>query len=118
MYGPAHGRVSESPGPGPFLAPAQSMPSTGAEEYLCACYRRAAEENGDWPRRALRAAVNAVVFDLRELGMPPEKVVIRIKELIEDSCLESIRAYEAFLVRPQLAEAAVTWAIQEYFEKT
>ena len=66
----------------------------------------------------LEAQVRDFVVRAKSLGLPPEKVVISLKDLVQEVLPVGARHwYDAPDARDAMVEKMVRWSIEQYFER-
>ena len=73
------------------------------------------EEERDAAQCSLRAEVEAIVQQMRDEGMTPEKVIVRVKSEVRAACVSGREVFRAIRMTDTIVRDAVRWSIAEYY---
>ncbi len=101
------------------LGPSPGAPSGGHEDPAARLRRLlAAVARGTGSREELREAASALVSQLRRANLPPEEMLLRIKEILAEVGLRPTYASappEFGPREPSIYADLIAWAIKEYY---
>jgi hypothetical protein len=95
------------------MLPPEETPTVGADAAcagIVAAVARAREAN-EFTDPRLRAAVEQCAMRCRELGIPPEQMLVKLKALLRETALTEVGEW----FRGVLSDRIIVWAIEAYY---